>query len=537
MKRIIAIIILLSTLIGCCACQPTPTTPPVVSKNDGTLEKALFAGADENYTFEAPASFNYEKEYMGGAACVTCRNAAVSVLKQKEYSVYSAKSKVFTAEDFSHIADVCFPDAVVTLHLDDFTKDDVKRYMLEPLEQVMWELENGEWEAPDVTMGDDETGEVFDTEQIKEAEKNVTKSAISRFRSMYENASDAATGAPFDIADYKSGDPLSLDMTMRDGAVGRICYLNKGMLSHLDVSVGEYRIEHTQNGSIGLSDLGGAYVFSEDDIRALTFSERDAREKAETFMAKIGLSDDFAFAKHTEASAYSPKLFIGTMWDYLREKDYEFIHSDRKTYRGVVFTRVTDGVPAAEFSALMSSYDHTFDNQNFIYERFIVWVGDSGVVGFSWDAPLETALVQRSVVLMAFDEIKEHSCDGLYYRCAGGFTEEHLVEDDGGRCHDETVTYPLKCFNANICKLDLRYMQMLKKDTVGEFLILPVWCVYCDSASAEYEGYTPFPGSESKDSLHIGQNDSINFYSEGSCSPSVVINAIDGSSISVKKGY
>ena len=541
MKRIIVFMLVISTLFACCACQPTPEKPPVVSKNDGQLEKAIFEGADEDYSYEAPEKFSYEKEYMGGAARVTCDNAAVSVLKNSNYAVYSAKQKTFTADDFVHIADVCFPNAVVTRHLDEFSKKDIYKYFIEPLEKELWELENGEYTIPDdITVGDDETGEVFDKEKIMEITKNSVNVFLSYAKSDYEKAPDAETGEPFDISTYTQGDSLSLDMTQKDGTVGRIYYTSSGLLSHLDVSLGEYRIEHTRNGSIGLSDLGGAGVHSEDDIKSVKVSDDDARMQAEEFMQKMGMDNDFGFCTYSYNTAYSMTslMQLGSEWDYDRLGDV--IIKDRKTYRGVIFTRVTEGVPAADFSAFKMSYNPAFEYPTFYYERFIVWVGDNGVAGFSWDCPLETELLQSSVVLMPFEEIKERVCDGLYYRCAGGYTQTQWVDPDGtGQGHDTEVTYPLSSFKANVCMAELRYMQVKRRDAVDEFLLLPVWCVYCDSASAEYEGYKH--GWDSDDSLYIGRNESIDFYrGEKDAiykSPALVLNAIDASTISINKGY
>ena len=47
MRRIIVAIVLLSVMCGICACQPTPTMPPVASKNDSTLEKAIYESTDK----------------------------------------------------------------------------------------------------------------------------------------------------------------------------------------------------------------------------------------------------------------------------------------------------------------------------------------------------------------------------------------------------------------------------------------------------------------------------------------------------------
>ena len=539
MKKIIAIIVLLSVMCGCFACQPTPTTPPVISKNDGALEQAIYEGADADYVYEAPESFDLVKQYAGKGE-ITCKGTTVSVLKDTGYAVYNAKPKQFTAEDFSVIADICFPGAEVTCHLDTFSRDDIYKYMLSPLEKELWELENGEYKLPDVNVADVE-GETWDEERLLKETKKSTKKALSRVREMYDNAPDAVTGEAFDLSDYETGTPLSLDMTMKDGTVGRLYYVCNGMNSRLDVSFGEYMIEHTSKGSIGLSDLtdGHSSGTGAGSVN-VKVTKKEALKAADSFMRKMGIYNDFGFCMHTQATAYtmSRLMEVGSEWDY--DRLHDVIYAGGKAYRGVIYTRSVNGVPFADFSVFSRAENDEYGNQSFIYERFIVWVGENGVAGFSWDAPLETAPVQKSVVLAPFAEVKERICEGLYRRCAGGYSLMMWVPyGTNGDGYEEEVNYPLEKMNASICSLELRYMQVLKKDAEGEFLLLPVWCAYCDSASAEYTGYS-FGDSENKDLyMPVELNEVVEVMTDKTTQrvPAVVLNAVDLSTISVKKGY
>ena len=523
MKRLIVFMLVISTLFACVACQPTPEKPPVVSKNDGTLEKEIYEGAPQGWKLAFPETFSLDQSMYDDKVTVKAENAGVECAKTSDFSVYEATFHRFTAEEIQSYIDKCFPDGELFLHNAQLTKDEITRIYVVPAQQILWEMENDEYELFNQQIVDDDDNEKVNMERYKKDMIKNQKKTVKYYQDMANAAPESVERKDVDFSAYDPMTGIDIDIHKPDGATGRLRVSQSGKV--LQVSLGDYQIESSQDprnedAGVGLyrffpiteGDPDTEYILSH-----LSITPEKAEKSASEYMEILGLSD-----------VYNP-VFTGIAWaaadfrDVFRPMATEYDESDveMKSYYAVSFTRDVDGVPIYEGSGAkdvmgsdLPDGAHERHSAGFTTEAVNVYVNDSGVCGFTFKAPLDIKKVQESVKLIDFDEVKERTAEQLAYRHAGIYVNQEEFTEY--QLPDSSITVDL---DIDINSVVLRYAECAVQDDTSLLRLIPVWVCTYNVHEKKKDGSTD-----------SGFNSSLIY-------PVFGINAIDGSTYSFGLGY
>ena len=528
MKRVIAFIILASTLIISCACQPTPTTPPVVSKNDGTLEKEIYEGAPAGWELDLPESFSYEKGLYLGHVTVKAEEAEIDCARTAEFPVYEGTFHAFTADDIQKYIDLCFDGGEIFYHNTVLSKDEITRLYLIPAKEDLWKMENGEYELFDKPLISDEDGSFIDMERYKEQLIEAQKHSISVYEEMVENAPANVVRKKVDFTEYDPYYGIDLDVIREGGNVGRVRVTHLGRL--LQISLGAYMLEKStdpMNNYTKIELYNTLSLENSDDpdyadrdmdaaLMALKLSREETVEQAAEYVEKLGLSDVYkwAYTGYAMCASNYSAVFKPSVTEY-DSADYGMQY-----YYSVTFTRDVDGIMVAERNGAADVEGEEWNpldnfanySMGFKLEAVNVYVNDSGVCGFTFKAPLEVEKVQNSVKLLDFDEAMERAAQQTVY---------HAMSKTGIKADMEPEEIQKKgYFDTEITRVNLRYIECAVKDDASVIRLIPAWLCYADAYKTN---------SKRKRTEKWSHDDT--FY------PYVVIYAIDGSTYNLGLGY
>lgn len=229
--------------------------------------------------------------------------------------------------------------------------------------------------------------------------------------------------------------------------------------------------------------LDGSNTFKPLDKTDISFSEEEAKAKAEELLSKLGLTD-FRFS---EGGKFSELL--GGL-----DEDADFVYDVVYLLR---YIREVDGVQLTQSSGAKFVIGEDSSNPN----RKQMWPGESveirindrGIIGFQYNAPLEiTETVVEGTSLKPFEEVK-----GIFEQMVPMVLADSDYE-----------------FKAQVDRVRLSYSRISEKDSFDTGLVVPVWS-FEGKASAYSEEYLMY---ESSGTL-------------------LAINAIDGSVIDANLGY
>ena len=487
MKRIIVFMLAISTLFACVACQPTPEKPPVVSKNDGTLEKEIYEGAPEGWELEYPSVYSYHEDMEDGFYNSDADEIPVTAPQTSGFPVYRGYSDGIEPDMLLHIIDAACGSREAYGHTGVMTKDQLTAQYLIPMKQRLFQMENDEIDFSLYIDGED-----FSTvEQVKKKMISMQKQQIKEIEKEIAAAPETVDVQSYDLSKYKQGDSISVDVIKPDGAKVHVKVTRKGKLLRMafdDTSLSDYG-ENMINTSSGYADKAEGCTLEE------------GRELAQSFMDSLGLSDEF---ENTFVSAQS---FENTFNSYDEYKPV--IHT------GYVFTRQIGGMSVnpygapsdtwgpSEFVGLEDKYASLgktdLYNESFLYEDIIVWVRNGQITGFTWKGILKTELVQENVKLTDFQTAADR---GMH--CAMLFWVSPYARDYSDKREFIAENY------------ELSYAQIREKNA-DSFLLVPAWFLYGREVFTD------------KDGTRNGTNKSIY--------PDAIVNAIDGSNIERLLGY
>ena len=231
------------------------------------------------------------------------------------------------------------------------------------------------------------------------------------------------------------------------------------------------------------------YVFDDDDTfipldkTDISFSEEEAKSKAEELLSKLGLTD----FKFTEGGKFS-ELLGGT------NEEADFVFDVCYVLR---YTRELDGVQLTQSSGekFVIGADSSNPNRKQMWpgESVEIRINDRGIIGFQYNAPLEiTETVVEGTSLKPFGEVKE-----IFEQMVPMVLADSDYE-----------------FKAQVDRVRLSYSRISEQDSFDTGLVVPVWSF--EGKATAYSG--EYPVYESSGTV-------------------LAINAINGSVIDANLGY
>lgn len=230
--------------------------------------------------------------------------------------------------------------------------------------------------------------------------------------------------------------------------------------------------------------LSPDFTFKPIDKTDISFTEEEARTKAEELLNKLGLTD-FKFSGGGKFS----ELLGGD-----EEGEADFLYDVCYLLR---YTREIDGVQLTQSSGekFVIGADSSNPNRKQMWpgESVEIRINDRGIIGFQYNAPLEiTKTVVEGTSLKPFEEVK-----GIFEQMVPMVLADSDYE-----------------FKAQVDRVRLSYSRISEKDSFDTGLVVPVWS-FEGKASAYSEEYLMYENSGTL----------------------LAINAIDGSVIDANLGY
>ena len=462
-KAIISVLI--ATLMFTSACQPTPESNIVISKNDGTLEAAL--DTENEYDPMAivyPEHWKAEYEQLGGRLKVDID--ADVIAKHKAYNVVKIEPYLVPIDQANKIIKGLFGTT-------DVYNYDLHVFNKSQIESLIVKLRANKVEA--VTKGDEEYASYLEE-------------TINDFSILHETAPEATNATSYDhkFTDtseydtvresilvkrdiYDFSEPyLSIDNTMKDRLIecpeSRIIYLNN---FSPNLSLNKYKSE--------TSILGQGF----EKEAFVTEEAKAAIAKANAFLGEICAED--RVLQHIKAYTMNEgsDMIVGYSMDYgIR-------------YDGTVMTA---GVHVGSFQELMGE-DYT-GHEPYAYEDLCVDVENGEIVGFQWTNIFDTgAIIKENVALMPLEEIMKNIDNQL--------TAKYAYLETFGESESIYVD-----------QIILTYAVEAVKDKPGEYMLIPAWAFY---GGVDYgDGYELIDGTILKGKHAYGVS-------------LLTINAVDGS--------
>lgn len=518
MKKLCLIMVLCFVGTICMtACQPTPETPPVVSKNNGVFENAILNGAPDGYVYEPLKSYSKSESYFDGRMNITIDDNTEIIAKEGiKYPVYEVTTADFDPATVHKIAEVFFSGAQMEAHISQEQRETkfyiMNNYIL-PCQERIANIENG---TLDPTV-DEDGNQIIQANGLPltaEEELEVLNDLLKLYRTQYESAPESVKTDPISLDNYKAGDTVNADIPLSDGKIGRLCIRDNVLtatynhVEHVSSDVDEYyggvdgKVQYLVNSDLELpSDYtinGKEYRYHLDS----TLNYDRAVSQAEDFVNKLGL--DMYSRAAVAVGGYG-------------KDDVESETAVDITYRkfAVIFMRdVDDSVCIADDQ--ICHYDKASGqsrgedgeirqySEPFHYEKLVIWIGAEGVESIYWSSPLQIEReLQSSVKLIDFERVAQTAVDGI-----------RRFNIDG----DELLDHIIK-FDYNVTGMELGYSVTREKNKDGFFILVPTWFVSFDS----YEEYVDEDGTNTQENIYNNRT--------------IVVNAIDGSIIDRSLGY
>ena len=522
MKRVIAFIMFVLMGLACCACQPTPDVPPVVSKNDGTLEKEIYEGAPQGWELSVPETYSCDEKLYDAHITVKAQDVNVECSKTVGFPVYEATFHMFTADEIQDVTAKCFPDGgEIYIHDRTLTKDEVMRIYVTPSQETLWKMENGEYELFNQQIVDDD-GVPFDMERYKKDVIAAQKKRIEEYKKMAEQAPEKVERKSVDFSTYTPGSNINIDVFRPDGRVGRVRVKNSGRV--LQVSLGDYQLEDSTDprnpdAAVDLYTAGftwglAEYPETKPAYDRLTANAENAHNAAVEFTEMMGWND--TYKPVYDGAGSCPADWHDVFKPILTE--YDNGGWDTLYFNATIFTRDVEGVQMSECCGGSDIQGADIIKEQLKYskpyplEAVIVFVGENGISGFTYKAPLELKKVQDNVRLKNFDDVSQRIVSQLSYMSMD------VTHIEGSETKDELSS--AKYADTEIAGIYMRYIQCSVQDDASLVRLIPVWIV---------TGHTIFGEAGDDNPGSMGWDEVVR--------PYVVINAIDGSAYNLGLGY
>lgn len=357
--RIAAVTLAALLLVSCftTACQPTPTQPVVVNKNDDALEKVIEASPAPTQKYEAPAHWN--EEYFEKELSISV-DADLKLPEVDAYPIYKVEPRYFTKEQVQILSDALFGDAEVMGVNQRWTKSQYEELIV----HFKQSHQQGNSGKSDKEFEEDLT----DLEQRWQD----APEAVEPFNMQEAMALFDETGRITLQADMGRKEPAELT-AINDEKFG----------PHMGFS---------NNDGLGYEE------HLVQDTTGLQLSLPDAIQQAQDLLAELGI--DYMDVAYTD---------IGVA--YGREGENTDNHP--RCYL-IYFTRTVDGIPTTYDWRTGAASDNDDYDIVWSYERIIVGVDDSGIVQFVWagNAVLAEKMTENAQ-LIPFEDVKERFIQGM----------------------------------------------------------------------------------------------------------------------------
>ena len=475
MKRLIAIILVFSSLILMCACQPTPEKPTVKSKAEGELEKAIeaeptaavidatdhisekFKGKDEKVTIELDADVTYP----GNLSSI---------------EVYEAVPCAISAELIQKAVDCCMegktpydpPTAYTKTELDKMIKE-LEEHLTDEWLNEYYQGDEGAIESSrsEFTRQRDEYLKSYKTAPESFEKKTAT---IEYKPHKYYMSSEEYKLDEKDWSDGNDKEARELLKNLRsDEPTEFHCMAdlddgNFALISSYEIELSGYYPFYTLQHGISFSK-GKRYVRriygnneilwgnkGEDKPVDVTISEEEARKLARELIEALGLSDELC-----ETGCYH---------NAVKDNGNTTLYVEQGVYV-ISYRRGTSGL-----SCYNTDYMRELETQYaFAYgeEAFDIYVTDEGIVHWQYTYPMKkTKTLNEGIGILSFEDVLQR------FREQSAVTYDSYVESyiDANEVKEDiySAETDVRFSSMTLCAIRLK-----EKNSSGRYIIAPCW--------------------------------------------------------------
>ncbi|WP_066685888.1 DUF6034 family protein [Christensenella intestinihominis] len=440
---------ILSAAFLLAGCQPTPEKRAVVQKNDGSFEKAVGETADTPY--ETPA--RYENE-LSGAAGVSIRFAAdVEPSGLAAYPVYSVRPAPFTQEQVDSVLDVLLGgETLYENNTEQRSRDEIQR---------------------DIDYYTEELAACGDNPEFADAAATY-KQWLKDFMVEYENAPEQVDLKEAERTLKFNENDLSLQAHYGEEQPTE----NEGETRIALTEEGKRRAEADGNTCVtGVfwKELGGKTTkmqFVATNHMGELGNGMDSSLYCEPYESGIpqvptSLTQEEAekIARDALAQMEIDAVPVSTQreavidWEDNEDGTADPIDRGAACYAVTFRHNVPGTVQRSIFPANMHGEEEDFA-AHVPNETIVVRVNGDGIVGFSWDNPMEVAEVENeNTPLLPFEEVVQRMEEQVRNVTANLSMGD--PESDGQR--------------VQVDRLTLSYLMTRKPDSTDEYYFIPVW--------------------------------------------------------------
>ncbi|MFZ7121490.1 MAG: DUF6034 family protein [Eubacteriaceae bacterium] len=488
-KTLLVVIITLCSLIT--ACQSTPTDKVVISKGDDSLYSVINQSPVQKFDGKYPAPDIWKETLSGLSDDLTINiDANIEISDVDAYPVAEIEPDEITQEDADKIMDVLFGDTELLLPVgsdidNPTTKKAIeaeilrlKRIKTDPESKLNSYYEKGSEEYNQKLTEINESIERLEKELVNAPEKNVAKEASREFeRISLEGIEDfwQIEGYP-QLVDVKS--------------------------SYFNITKPINKPFYLQNIVFFKNAPYNIISSKTSNLKGVSISIEKAEKKAVKLLEDLGIRD---LEVSLICSAYQRGLYDRDTMKNVYDTPQSYVFYFTKNVEGTPITYQESRLNAEELSKQFAPI--------FGQEMIRVIVDDTGILEFWWSAPSKvTNIINSNVELLPYEDIQKIFKEYIPLKC-------DLVND----YQDDVIIHR----TININRVVLGLTQVMKKDALGEYMLIPTWSFFgneVDRFSAQQPG-----------GYILDEN---NEYTEESVGRSfLTINAIDGSIIDPTVGY
>ena len=517
-KRILTVVLALSTLFMLTACQSTPEQDIVAQKDvDRMIEAAETENAESDLSiteqYDIPDHYEYETTELDGRFTLDV-DADVIVPNVSAMPIARVQATDFTQEQVSGVFNTLCGDAEMwnAHEQGELTKSEIESMILE--------------------FQKDLSDESY-LQNTDETKLEADRSQLEYLQSIYDQA-------PETMEKTQSYGELSLK-TASDVVTGDLLYTYIVLSAtsddgQLDLYVANRSGDCADDGSDGAPSSAVMYFsnyrnsahFNVDDCtlisdmktipeesknHGLTITPEEAVDMANEFLSNAALSDDIGIdsiylindsLSSGDREDMEEVLSDESLSDAERQRITALLSNDGENYAYYLCCiRKVDKTPCAP--VIGASYGDTSDQYAPLweYEEINMYIDEDGIFDFYWIAPVAvTEMVTENAALKTFDEAMEIFKDAVSYTYVA-----QLEDSDISRAF-------------HIDRITLSLQRISEQNSLGYGLIVPVWNFY----GTQQDTYT-------------GDNGEVTSTFNTPGTSMLSINAIDGTIIDIEKGY
>ena len=512
MKKVIALLLILMTVIGAAGCQKTPESPVVVGKDNDKLIEQANSLEDPSLTVReqvsAPESVKTKFKDSTGklsfsvdAGVIVPDAAASKIVRVTAHEITQAEvdtwtevlfagETLYTLDSFEQMTKQEITEELLKAkkRLAELGEDEEGRVLYENVPAVSEDSDGAAEQPMAVTEGDELRMVIENCEELLKTapEERVYTETANKLEAsegghfsyvQFAVPNEAGTGIrAFSAANYGHSHPIVYSDRNERGFVGNSFVFSLEEMEHSYVGAGEKYRERLD-----------AYRLLDDP----SITSQQAVAMGNDFLEKLNING--YVLSRAELAISEP-----TVMDAFGEAQGNVLRGWRLEYR-----RQIDGIPV--------SYANTYqmaspeNGEPWSYERIMLFVTDDGIAeAFIEELNDVDETLVENCKLMSFNEIMDV------------FKKMMPVQYNVTAMGDELLNAEW-----NVTSIEFGYTRISEENADYTGLLVPTWSFY----GTEYATYK-------SDELESGEYSfSANVY------PILTINAIDGSIIDLEKGY